>query len=206
MSSYNQPLEAKKPQLKSKFDPRMPCTCRCNFSMVRRRSTVRFRNGAPGHRQFSNDPDEWRGLEPGRRSLAPSAAKAPIAQRESGWRLLKVAVGGAVAGPAWSPSGRGHAGRPSRCGRFQASMSRIRSRVRFAAADVIRLGRPGINECLDHGRESGMGGDERGQDADPPVHAVRVRDVLRLDGPRGLLGASRTVADVRALCTRISVR
>ena len=33
-----------------------------------------------------------------------------------------------------------------------------------------------------------MGGDERGQDADPLVHAVRVRDVLQLDGLGALLG------------------
>jgi hypothetical protein len=38
------------------------------------------------------------------------------------------------------------------------------------------------NGCLDYGCESGWAGDERGQDADPPVHAVRVRDVLQLDG------------------------
>jgi hypothetical protein len=37
-----------------------------------------------------------------------------------------------------------------------------------------------------------MGGHERGQDADPPVHAVRVRDVLQLAGLRALLGALRT--------------
>jgi hypothetical protein len=37
-----------------------------------------------------------------------------------------------------------------------------------------------------------MGGQEQGQDADPPVHAVRVRDVLQLAGLRALLGALRT--------------
>jgi hypothetical protein len=47
----------------------------------------------------------------------------------------------------------------------------------------------GGNECLDHGCESGMGGDKRGQDADPPIHAVRVRDVIQLDGLRALPGA-----------------
>jgi hypothetical protein len=34
-----------------------------------------------------------------------------------------------------------------------------------------------------------MSDDERGQDADPPVHAVRVRDVHQLDRLRALLGA-----------------
>ena len=45
----------------------------------------------------------------------------------------------------------------------------------------------GINECLDRGRESRMGGDQRGQDANSLVHAVRIRDVLQLDGLRALL-------------------
>ena len=35
----------------------------------------------------------------------------------------------------------------------------------------------------------GWEGDARGQDAGPPVHAVRVRDVPQLDGLRTLLGA-----------------
>jgi hypothetical protein len=34
-----------------------------------------------------------------------------------------------------------------------------------------------------------MAGDERGQDADPPLHAVRVREVLEPDGLRALFGA-----------------
>ena len=70
-------------------------------------------------------------------------------------------------------------------------MSRIKIQGRLAAAGVVRLGGPGINEALDHGRESPMGG-ERGQDAGPPVQAVRVRDVLQLDGLSALLGALRT--------------
>ena len=56
----------------------------------------------------------------------------------------------------------------------------------------MRLGRPGINERLEHGRASRMGGDERGQDADPRVHAARVRDVLPMDGLRARLGDLRT--------------
>src|SRR6516225_16053 len=65
--------------------------------MVRRRSTVRFRNGAPGHEKFSNDSNERRGTSRKRRSSAPMAAKAPMAQPEPGRQLLKVAVGG----PSW---------------------------------------------------------------------------------------------------------
>ena len=61
-------------------------------------------------------------------------------------------------------------------------MSRIKIQGPPGAAGVVWLGRPEDNECLDHGCEFGMGGDERGQDAGPPVHAVRVRDVLQLDG------------------------
>jgi hypothetical protein len=62
--------------------------------MVRRRSTVRFRNGAPGHGQFSNRSNERRGTSRKRRSLALIAREAPIAQREPGRQLLRVAVGG----------------------------------------------------------------------------------------------------------------
>ena len=38
---------------------------RPGIDMVRRRSTVRLRNGAPGHGQFSNGSDERRGPSPG---------------------------------------------------------------------------------------------------------------------------------------------
>jgi hypothetical protein len=82
-------------------------------------------------------------------------------------------------------------GRPA-AGRFQASMSRIKFQGAPGGCWCHPARQAGINECLDHGRESGMGGDERGQDADPAVHAVRVRDVLQLDGLRALLGALRT--------------
>ena len=62
-------------------------------------------------------------------------------------------------------------------------MSPLTSRVRRVAAGVIQLSRPGITS-IDHGCESGIGNDERGQQAGPPVHAVRARDVLELDGLR----------------------
>jgi hypothetical protein len=39
-------------------------------------------------------------------------------------------------------------------------MSRTKIRGRLAAAGVIRLGRPGINGRLDHGRESRICGEE----------------------------------------------
>ena len=42
---------------------------------VRRRSTVRFRNGAPGHGQFSNDSNERRGTSPGDARQLPSHRK-----------------------------------------------------------------------------------------------------------------------------------
>jgi hypothetical protein len=44
--------------------------------MVRRRSTIRFRNGTPGRENFSNNPDDRRGTSRKRRSLA---LIAPIA-------------------------------------------------------------------------------------------------------------------------------
>jgi hypothetical protein len=71
-------------------------------------------------------------------------------------------------------------------------MSPAASRVRRVAAAVIRLSRPGDNEYLDRGCESGIGDDERGQEAGPPVRAVRARDGLQLDRPRVLPGVLRT--------------
>ena len=74
---------------------------------------------------------------------------------------------------------------PGHSGHRPAPMGRIKIQVRLAAAGIVRLGRPEGNKCLDHGCE-------RGQDADPPVHAARARDVLQLNGARVLLGALRT--------------
>ena len=96
-------------------------------------------------------------------------------------------------GTVGSVPGQGHAGQVvQRPGGFRPRCAASRSRAGLAAAGVARLGRPRGNQCLDHGSESGMGGDERGQDADPPVHAVRTRDVLQLDRLRALPGALRT--------------
>ena len=75
----------------------------------------------------------------------------------------------------------------SHCG----ESSHCTARARWQLLKQPSAGR-GIKERLGHGRESRMGGDERGQDAGPLVHAVRVRDVLQLDGLSALLGALRT--------------
>jgi hypothetical protein len=48
-----------------------------NVLMVRRRSTVRFRNGAPGRDSFSNDSNDWRGTSRERRSSAPIPPPRP---------------------------------------------------------------------------------------------------------------------------------
>ena len=51
--------------------------------MVRRRSTVRFRNGAPGRDSFSNDSNDQRGTTRERRSSAPIPLPRPA---EVTWR------------------------------------------------------------------------------------------------------------------------
>jgi hypothetical protein len=68
-------------------------------------------------------------------------------------------------------------------------MSRIRIQGPHGGCWCHPARQAGINERLDHGHESRMGGDQRGQDANSLVHAVRVRDVLQLqlDGLRALL-------------------
>ena len=92
--------------------------------------------------------------------------------------MLKVAAGGLCRDSLVTVRARSRrVGRPA-AGQLQASMSRTKIRGRLAAAGVIRLGRPGINEYTDHGRESRICGEERGQDGGPPVHAVGVRDAL----------------------------
>ena len=68
-----------------------------NVLMVRRRSTVRFRNGAPGHKQFSNDSNEWRGTSPGDALQPPLQRKLPLHSENPGRQLMK----GAVGGPSW---------------------------------------------------------------------------------------------------------
>jgi hypothetical protein len=58
--------------------------------MVRRRSTVRFRNGAPGRDSFSNDSHNRRGTSRERRSSALVADCTARARR----KLLRAAAGG----------------------------------------------------------------------------------------------------------------
>jgi hypothetical protein len=61
--------------------------------MVRRRSTVRFRNGAPGHEQFSNDSNERRGTSPGDALQLPLHSDSSHCTARARRQLLKVAVG-----------------------------------------------------------------------------------------------------------------
>ena len=90
------------------------------------------------------------------------------------WQLLRAAVGGPSRDSLVTVRARSRwVGRPA-AGQFQASMSGIKIpgsawRLLVSSGSAVR----GINERLDHGRGSRMGGDERGQDAGPPVHAVR---------------------------------
>jgi hypothetical protein len=73
---------------------------------------------------------------------------------------------------------------------------------RYGWDGVVRLGRPGVTSAWITAASLGWAGDERGQDADPPVHAVRARDVLQLDGLRALLGALRSCRNERGTCMR----
>ena len=106
--------------------------------MVRSRSTVRFRNGAPGHRQFSNESNGVVERAPetllGSHCTQSTQCKSPAAAREgsrrradreqSGHRPGEVTLGGSSSRRA-----------------VPASMSRIKIHG-LAAAAVVRLGRP----------------------------------------------------------------
>ena len=153
--------------------------------MVRRRSTVRFRNGAPGQGYFFERIERAVWTESWRRSSAPIAAKAPIAQREPGRQLLKAAAGGLSRDSLAIARVRSRwVGRPA-AGRFQASMSRINIQDPPGGCRCHPARQAGRNECLDH--------------------AVRVRDVLQLDGLRQG-SALYAHADVRALRICIPMR
>jgi hypothetical protein len=96
------------------------------------------------------------------------------------------ATGAAVGGPSRDSlvtvRARSRPGRSPR-GRAVSGLDEPHQGPRLAWRVLVSSGSAGgINEYLDNGRESRMGGDERGQDAGPPVHAVRVRDVLQVDG------------------------
>ena len=124
--------------------------------MVRRRSTVRFRNGAPGHGQFFEQLDRaaWNGFR--RRSSAPIAVKALIAQQEPGRQLRWQPPGGPSRDSLVTVRGRSRwAGRPA-AGRFYCLDEPHQDpgsawRLLVSSGSASRRG----NECLDHGCESG---------------------------------------------------
>ena len=115
-----------------------------------------------------------------------------MAQPEPGRQLLKAAAGGPSRDSLVTVRARSRRAGRAAAGRFPVPVSRIKIQGPPGGCWCHPARQAGINECLDRGRESRMGGDQRGQDADPAVHAVRVRDVLQLDGLRALLSALRT--------------
>jgi hypothetical protein len=126
--------------------------------MVRRRSTVRFRNGTPGHEQFSNDSNERRGTSPGDALQLPSHSESSHCTARAGRQLLMAAVGRAVPDSLVTVRARSRwAGRPA-AGRFQASMSRIKIQDPPGSCWCRPARQAGNNECPDHGCESEMGG------------------------------------------------
>ena len=160
--------------------------------MVRRRSTVRFRNGAPGHGQFSNHSNERRGTSPGDALQLPLHSDSAHCTARARRQLLKVAGGGPSRDSLLTVRARSRwAGRPA-AGRFQASMSHIKIQSPLGGCWCRPARQAGVMRGWITAASLGWAGDERGQDADPPVHAVRVRDVLQLDVLRAPLGALRT--------------
>ena len=160
--------------------------------MVRRRSTVRFRNGAPGHGQFSNYSNERRGTSPGDALQLPLHSESSHCTASARRQLRKIAVGRPSRDSLLTVRARSRwAGRPA-AGRFQASMSRIKIQSSPGGCWCGPARQAGVMRGWITAASLGWAGDERGQDADPPVHAVRVRDVLQLDGLRALPGALRT--------------
>jgi hypothetical protein len=90
--------------------------------MVRRRSTIRFRNGAPGQGQFSNYSTG--GVERARETLFSShCSDSSHCTARTRRQVLKAAVGGRSRDSLVTV--QAGAGRPA-AGRFQASMSRIK--------------------------------------------------------------------------------
>ena len=167
--------------------------------MVRRRSTVRFRNGAPGHGQFSNDSDERRGPSPGDALQLPLRRKLPL-HSESPVAVTEGSRRRAVPGQSGQCPGEVTLGRSSSGRAVQASMSGIKI-----------LGPPGGCWCHPARRSGGLtsgwgmaaspgwAATSEAKMPGPPVHAVRVRDVLQLDGLSALLGALRTCRSQRVL-------
>ena len=160
--------------------------------MVRRRSTVRFRNGAPGHGQLSNESNERCGTSPEDARQLPSHRKHPLHSKSLA-ELLKAAADGPP-GTAWSSPGRGHAGHVvQRPEPVAASMSPSRSTVwplPVSSGSAVY----GITSAWIPAASMGPAGNEQGQNGDVPVHAVRARDALQLDGLRALPGRAEGTA------------
>jgi len=115
------------------------------------------------------------------------AAKPPMTQPEPGWQLLTAATG-RPSRDSLVTARRGHARQAvQRPGSFRPDEPH-----HHPASDwrlLVSSGPAGqwsVNEGPDHGCELGWGSDARGQDSDPPVHAVRVRDVHQMDRLRKL--------------------
>jgi len=108
--------------------------------MVRRRSTVRFRNGTPGHGQFSNGSNGLRGTSRKRRSTARIGTIGSSPGSESSYstasaqrQVLKVAIGwpsrdSLVAVRARSRGGRSATGRAVMCRDGDQSVHAVRVR------------------------------------------------------------------------------
>jgi len=153
--------------------------------MVRRRSTVRFRNGAPGHGQLSNESNERRRTSPKDARQLPSHRRHPLhskslaATEGSRRRAARHSLVAARARSRWARRPAAEA--------IAASMSPSRSTV-WPLAVSSRSAVHGITSAWIPAASMEPAGNEQGQDADPPVHAVRARDALQLDGLRALLG------------------
>jgi hypothetical protein len=83
-------------------------------------------------------------------------------------------------------------GRSSSGGAVHASMSRIKIQGRPGGCSCHPARHAGGDECLDHGWQSGWVVTSEAMMPGAPVHAVRVRDVLQLDGLSALPGALGT--------------
>jgi hypothetical protein len=115
----------------------------------------------------------WHSKSPAQ--LLKVAASGSSRDRQSGHCTGKVTPDRSSSGPAVS-----------------GPVSRTTIQASLAAADVIRLGRRGVTSAWITTVSLGRTGDEPGQDADPPAHAVRARDVLQLDRLGVLPSALRT--------------
>jgi hypothetical protein len=125
---------------------------------------------------------------PAAQRIAAAASSCPDLISRSGTaraprQLLKVAARRSIPGQSGHCPG---------AGRSQASMSRIKIQGPPGGCWRRPARKAGVTSAWITAASLEWAGDERGQDADPPVHAVRVRDVLQLDGLRALLGALRT--------------